>query len=111
MDIKLDHAEKLVENLNNFIGAINRKWDNSEEYNQVTLNEVLSILVVMKWEAEDYLNGLKRGNVINDFSWTAALRESLSILDAKFISDSTDTLFVFFPQYITIHSGVKALEW
>ncbi|WML25664.1 hypothetical protein [Neobacillus sp. OS1-33] len=110
MDFKLDHAEKLVENLTEFMEVIMRNRDKAYPLEYALLDGLYSILRDMRGEAVDYRNALKGDVVTDNPIWTAHLRESVLLLDAIF-DNLNDTSMVFFPYYITIHSGVKALDW
>ncbi|MGJ7912629.1 hypothetical protein [Neobacillus sp. LXY-1] len=109
LDKKLDHAEKLVENLTEFMEVIMRNRDKAFPPEYALLDGLYSILAEMRWEAFDYLNALKGDVVTDNPLWTAKLKESVLLLDAIF-DNLNDTSMAFFPFYLTIHSGVKALD-
>jgi hypothetical protein len=111
MNMKLNHAEKLVENLSDFMKAVERVRDTVDTTELELLDGLYRILRDMRWEAIDYWSALKGDVIVLNPIWIAELKEAVPLLDAIFKYGSQDTLFIFFPHYITIHSGVKALEW
>jgi hypothetical protein len=112
MDMKLDHAEKLVENFTEFMELVMEKKDKSFyiESEDTMLWGLYCILRDVRWEAIDYLHFLKGEIEEENPLWKAKLKEAVLLLDAIF-DNLNDTTMVFFPFYLTIHSGVKALDW